>query len=296
MEKTKNTVAIFSNLSDRVKGILLILLSALAFAFMSAFVKLAGPLPSFQKVFFRNIVSAFVAAYLVYHFKGSYTGKKSNRQLILYRSIFGTLGIIFNFYAIDHLVLSDATMLNKLSPLFVILFSYMFLKEKINRRQILCITIAFLGALLIIKPSFNADLLPGIAGVLGAVGAGLAYTCLRGLGKSEPYYTTVFIFSTLSSLIVLPFAIYFYIPMTSSQLTFLLLAGACSTVSQFALTLAYGFAPAKEISIFDYTNVIFSALISLALFGELPDFLSIIGYIVIFTVALYMFFYQKKAV
>ncbi len=292
MQLTQN----FNKLHDKTKGIIFILISALCFALMSAFVKLAGNLPSFQKVFFRNIVAVFVAAYLIHKHKGSYTGKKSSRKLLILRSITGTLGILFNFYAIDNLILSDANMLNKLSPLFVIIFSYIFLKEKINTHQTIAILIAFAGALLIIKPSFNADIIPGISGVLGAVGAGLAYTCLRGLGKSEPYYTTVFVFSLLSSLIVLPFAIVFYAPMTITQVILLLLAGVCATISQFSLTLAYGFAPAKEISIFDYTNVIFSAIISLALFGTLPDMLSVLGYIIIFSSAFYMFLYSKNLV
>ncbi len=296
MQATKSNVRNFNSLTPRIKGILFILLSALCFAFMSAFVKLAGPLPSFQKVLFRNLVATFVAAYLVYKNKGSFTGKKESRKLLLMRSVSGTLGILFNFYAIDHLVLSDANMLNKLSPLFVIIFSYFFLKEKIDLKQGISITVAFLGALLIIKPSFNADIIPGISGILGAVGAGVAYTCLRGLGKSEPYYTTVFVFSAFSCIIILPFFIYFYMPMTTLQLVYLLSAGVCATISQFSLTLAYGFAPAKEISIFDYTNVIFSAIISLALFGDLPDMYSILGYMIIFASALFMYFYNKREV
>ncbi len=290
----KNTTSKFNQMSDKMKGITFILISALAFALMSACVKLAGDIPAFQKVFFRNIVAAFVAAYLIHKNHGSYIGKKESRKIIYMRTITGTLGILFNFYAIDHLVLSDANMLNKLSPLFVIIFSYIFLKEKINMKQILAITVAFAGALLIIKPSFNADMIPGIAGVLGAIGAGLAYTCLRKLGKSEPYYTTVFLFSTLSSLIVLPFALWFYSPMTFFQFSLLMLAGVCATVSQFSLTLAYGFAPAKEISIFDYSNVIFSAVISAVVFGVLPDWWSVVGYFVIFGSALYMYFYAKR--
>ena len=57
---------------------------------------------------------------------------------------------------------------------------------------------------------------------------------------------------------------------------------------------AYKYAKAKEISIFDYSNIVFSALISFMLFGTLPDYLSVVGYIIIFTVSLYMFLYNKK--
>ena len=114
------------NLSNRSKGIIYIILSAFGFAMMSAFVKLAGDLPSFQKAFFRNIIAAFVAFILVIKNKDSVVGKKENQKLLIPRTLFGTLGIIFNYYAIDNLVLSDANMLNKLSPFFVIVFSALF--------------------------------------------------------------------------------------------------------------------------------------------------------------------------
>ncbi|OON97958.1 MAG: hypothetical protein ATN36_02050 [Epulopiscium sp. Nele67-Bin005] len=286
----------FNQLPEKTKGILLIIISALGFAIMSALVKLSGDLPSFQKAFFRNLVAVFVAGWLVHKHKGSYTGSKENWKLLFLRSFAGTLGVIFNFYAIDHLILSDANMLNKLSPLFVIIFSYIFLKEKIHKEQVLAIIIAFLGSLFIIKPTFSLEALPGISGILGAVTAGIAYTCVRALGKSEPYYTVVFVFSLLSCIMILPFAMFTYQPMEFIQLAYLLLAGVCASISQFCLTLAYKYAPAKEISIFDYTNVIFSAIISMILFNMLPDLLSIIGYAIIFAVAFYMYKFNQKVV
>ena len=131
-------------MSNRIKGILLIILSAFGFAMMSAFVKLSGDLPSMQKSFFRNIVSFIIAFGMILYHKESFFGKKENQKLLLMRSALGTLGVILNFYAIDHLILSDANMLNKLSPFFVILFCAIFLKEKLQLRHIAIITVGFL--------------------------------------------------------------------------------------------------------------------------------------------------------
>ena len=86
--------------SDRTKGIAFIILSALGFALMSACVKLAGDLPNFQKVFFRNLVSAIIALYLILKHKGSFTGKRESRNLLLMRSTFGTIGVILNFFIV----------------------------------------------------------------------------------------------------------------------------------------------------------------------------------------------------
>ncbi|MFT8344598.1 MAG: DMT family transporter, partial [Clostridium beijerinckii] len=277
-----------TNLSNRKKGIIFITASAFGFAMMSAFVKISGDLPSFQKTFFRNIVSLMVAFALISKHRGNFFGQKNNQKTLLLRSIFGTLGILFNFYSIDKLVLSDANMLNKLSPFFVIIFSGIFLKEKVNIKQIIAIIIAFIGTLFIIKPSLNLEIMPAIAGILGGVTAAAAYTCVRALSGKEHPETIVFYFSFISSVITFPLMIIYYENMNIMQLIYLLLAGIFASLGQFGITLAYKYAPAKEISIFDYTNIIFSAIISLCLFGILPDYMSFIGYIIIFSASLYM--------
>ena len=266
--------------SNRLKGIFFIILSAFGFAVMSAFIKLSGDLPNIQKVFFRNLVSAIIALFLIIKHKGSFTGKKENRKILIYRSLFGTIGIIFNYYAIDNLVLSDANMLNKISPFLVVVFCALILKEKINLKQILAIIVAFIGALFIVKPSFDIRVVPYIIGFLSAVFAALAYTCVRMLGNKEEYYTIVFFFSTFSLVTVLPMFIYVYEPMTTMQFVYLILAGIFASLGQFGVTLAYKYAPAKEISIF--------------LFGVYPDKLSVVGYFIIFAAAFYMFLYNKR--
>ena len=281
-------------LSNRTKGVLFIIMSAFGFAMMSAFVKLSGDLPSFQKTFFRNITSCIIAFILIIVNKESFFGKLENQKTLILRSVFGTLGIVFNFYSIDKLVLSDANMLNKLSPFFVIIFSALFLKEKINIKQGLAIIVAFIGALFIIKPQFNFDIIPSLIWVLGAICAAAAYTCLRALGGKEKYYTIVFYFSFFSTIAILPFMLIVYKEMSMLQFVYLILAGIFASIGQFGITIAYKYAKAKEISIFDYSNILFSAIISIILFNVIPDYLSVIGYIIIFAVSLYMFLYNKK--
>lgn len=284
----------FNKLSNRTKGIIFIIMSAFGFAMMSAFIKLSGDLPSFQKTFFRNSISVIVALTLIVKNKGSFFGKKDNQKLLILRSTFGTIGILFNYYAIDRLVLSDANMLNKLSPFFVIIFSAIFLKEKIKPNQFFALAVAFLGALFIIKPSFSFEMIPALAGTLGGISAAAAYTCVRSLGGKEKPDTIVFYFSLFSSIVTLPLMLISYKPMSIIQFTYLILAGIFASLGQFGITFAYKFAPGKEISIFDYTNIIFSAIISLCLFGVLPDYLSVIGYLIIFGSSLYMFINNKK--
>ena len=82
--------------------------------------------------------------------------------------------------------------------------------------------------------------------------------------------------------------------MSIIQLTYLILAGVFASIGQFGVTFAYKYAQAKEISIFDYTNILFSAVISIIVFNVIPDGMSIIGYIVIFAASFYMFRLNKN--
>ncbi|WP_085524530.1 DMT family transporter [Tuberibacillus sp. Marseille-P3662] len=282
-------------MSDKNKGILLLLLSAFGFAMMSAFVKLSGDVPTLQKTLFRNLVTAVISFGFVWHHKERIFGKKEHQPILLLRSALGTLGIVFYFYAIDHLVLSDADMLNKMSPFLLIIFCAIFLREKAKFYQIVSVIVAFIGTLLIIKPAFSIEALPYMAGVASAVFAAGAYTVLRVLGDKEKYYTVVFYFSFFSTVVLVPFAVISYEPMSWQQLIYLLLAGLFATLGQFGLTVAYKFAPAREISIFFYSTIVYSALISVIVFHQPPDLLSIIGYCVIFGASFYMFVRNNKA-
>lgn len=281
-------------MSNYSKGIICMITSAFGFAVMAAFVKLAGDIPPIQKTLFRNLVSFFIAGATIWYYKGSFWGKRENQKLLLMRSFFGTIGMVANFYAIDHLILSDANMLNKLSPFFVIIFSAVFLGEIIKWQQILAVLTAFLGCLFILKPAFQVDIFPYIIGVISGIFAAMAYTCVRSLGEKEKYYNIVFYFSAFSIAVLLPFVLYFYEPMSLGQLLCLLLAGVFATIGQYGITLAYRFAPAREISIFDYTNIIFSAALSTFIFGQVPDKFSFLGYITIFAAAFFIYIWQRK--
>ncbi|MFG6118701.1 MULTISPECIES: DMT family transporter [Thalassobacillus] len=276
-------------MKDRNKGILLLLISAFGFSVMAAFVKLSGDLPTVQKTWFRNVISVMISFAFVMYYRESLFGKKENQKYLLLRSAMGTLGMVLFFYSIDELVLSDADMLNKLSPFLTIIFSAIFLKERVQLFQMVAIIIAFVGTLFIIKPQFSVDIVPYLGGILGAVFAAGAYTMLRLLGNREKFYTVVFYFSFFTTMSLLPFVIIFWEPMTMQQLIYLLLAGVFATMGQFGITVAYKFAPAKEISIFFYSTVVFSTLISIVVIKQVPDFMSIIGYIVIFGALFYMF-------
>ncbi len=283
-------------MDNKPKAITLILISALAFAIMGAMVKFAGVIPLFEKVFYRNLVSLGIACIMIKKTKVSFFGKKENQKYLLSRSLLGLLGVILSFYAINYLVLSDASMLNKISPFFVTLFAVFFLKEKLTKIQIPVLIIVFIGALLIIKPQFNLSVVPSLAGFLSAMFAGSTYTIIRFLRDRENASTIVFYFSFVSVVVMFPLMMLNYQKPTMIQFIYLLGIGIFAGIAQFALTNAYRYAPASEVAIYDYTSIVFSAIIGFIVWSEVPDFLSIMGTVIIIATAIFAFIYNEKTV
>lgn len=290
------------SISDTTKGVILLISSAFCFALMAVFVRLAGDIFFVQKAFFRNAV-AFIIAFIGLLIDVRKNGKqvlsipKGALLFLFLRSISGSIGIFGNFYAIDRLVLSDAAILNKMAPFFTIIFSFVLMKEKIKPIPLIAIIVAFLGSILIVKPTMNfSATLPAIVGFAGGMGAGFAYACVRKLGSLKCNGKIIILFfSTFSMLLSLPYMIFNYNPMSLQQFLFLCCSGVCAAGGQFTVTAAYYHAPAREISVYDYSQVIFSTLLGIFFFGQYPDYLSLIGYFVIISMAILNFIYTKTS-
>ena len=288
-------------MNDRAKGICCIVASAFGFALMAFFVRLCddfgGPVSSFQKSLFRNAIALVIAASVFFKMRGRDAAAgfvpvsrlpAKAWALLAARSISGATGIFGNFYALSRIPIGEAMTLNKTAPFFTVFFSWLFLGEKVSRRQVLCLVFAFVGAMLVMKPGFSGDdALASALALTGGLGAGLAYVCVHQLGRMKvDGALIVLFFSAFSCLASLPFVVADYSPMTWSQVAILLGAGVGAAIGQFGVTAAYRYAEPRSIAAFDYTNVIFTALFGFMFFSQVPDLLSVAGFAVILLAAL----------
>lgn len=288
-----------SELSTRHKhaiGISLVIADSFFFSLMTLFVRLSGDIPTMQKCFFRNAFAAVIAIIALARTDEKFHIKKGSLPGLFARSISGGLGMILNFYAIDRIGLADANILNKMSPFFAIIASIFILKEIPKKADWIAVIIAFVGAVFIIKPSANITSLYALAGLLGGLGAGIAYTFVRKLGQQgERGPVIVAFFSIFTCCLCLPSMIADFHPMSAVQWLFLILAGLAAAGGQFTVTAAYKYAPAKNISVFDYSQVIFASIWGALVFDELPDYLSVIGYVIVISCAVGRWLYLMKS-
>ena len=280
-------------MDNKPRAIMLMLVSTLSFAFMSVTLKLVNDIPVFEQILFRNAISLFIAFIMIKKQNVPVFGNRNNQKYLLLRSGLGVTGMICNFYAINHLLLADSSILSRLAPFFVAMFAAIFLHEKLTKRIVFALIGVSIGALFVIKPQFDMDILPALAGIMGALFAAGAYTVVRFLKDLEHPSTIVFYFSLFSFVSMLPLTIPIFIVPTTMQLLLLILTGVFAVIGQYGLTYAYKYAPASEVSIFNHTNIIFSAILGFFFFGEIPDILSIIGGAIIIGIA-YTLYYQDK--
>lgn len=244
---------------------------------MAVMVKYVQHLPLMELFFFRALPTMVIVPVMLKNKRVPFVG--NNRPLLFLRSLFSIFGTIIYFYTIKAMILTNAVAIKQLSPFFIILLASIFLREKITLKQIPIFIFAFLGALFIIKPGFRLDAYSGIIGLLGAVLTAGAHIAIRHLRLTDHHLVIVNYYgytSGLASFGVLLWQRNFYIPDVLS-LFILLLLGLVGLGAQLALTRAYQMAPINLVSFYIYFQIVFSTLLGILLFMEIPDLFSIFG-------------------
>lgn len=273
------------------------LLSALLFSAMQVIIHLTGErVPLMEQVFFRNIVSLVMCYVLIRRHGLSMFGERKYQPLLFMRSIFGMLGLVSLFYAASRAAQADVTILSKLSPFLITLFAFLFLKEKISKIQVPALIIAFGGAFLVANPSFHSNLFPLFLAFLCAIFSSVSYTLLAYFKDKVDAITVIMHFSTFCAVVSLPF---FIIDMTlpsPKDFLLLLLMGTFGGFGQVALTYAYRMAPASEVSIFNYSGILFSMLLGYMILGETIPLSSLMGGALVVLASLLTYRYSRHPV
>ncbi|MCK5882613.1 MAG: DMT family transporter [Bacteriovoracaceae bacterium] len=258
-------------------GALLSLLAAFTFSVMNMMTKeAAARLPSSEIVFFRSLFSAIIVFFIM--IKGKHSFKGHNVPLLVLRGVLGGVGLLGVFYTIAHIKLADASILLQLNPLFVIIFAAFFLKETIPRNYFILLILSLIGCALIIKPGLDGvNSFAATVGVVSAILAAGAYTCIRALGKKNNTYIIVLYFVVIAMIVSAPVMAPVFIFPNLKEWPLLIGIGASSALAQLFLTKAYRLEKAGIVSIVSYTGIMFHILWGYLLWGETMDLYSTIG-------------------
>ena len=256
-------------------------LAALMFASMGVAVRYASTsLPSEVLVFLRNSFGLLFLIPWLYH-RGFKSLKTNRLPAHITRSITGLAAMYCFFYAIAHLPLAEAVLLNFSSPIFTVIIAILWLGEEATRKLLLAIVIGFSGICLILKPGIEILSSAALVGLISAVFAAMAMVSIRELSKTEPTRRIVFYFSVTATLIsAIPMFWYWQTPDLKALLA-MMFAGLSATLGQLLLTHGYSLAPAARVSPYSYNTILFAAIYGWIFWSETPDIFTLIGALLI---------------
>lgn len=253
-----------------------ILIATLLFTALNICVKYLPHIPTAQLVFFRGLVTFVLSGGYAYIKGIPLLGK--NRRVLLLRGFFGTVSLFALFYCLQNMPLAMASVLANLAPLFTVWIAHTILKERAQWLHGVLLVVAFIGVLLVKGWDTNVSWdLAGI-GVVGAVAAACAYTCVRLLRTTDHPLIVVFYFPFISMpLMLVPMLIQWVSP-TAKDWLMILLIGVLTQVAQYCMTLSYQLETAAKIMVFNYAGVVWSIVFGAVLFQEIfaaPQFLGV---------------------
>jgi drug/metabolite transporter (DMT)-like permease len=277
------------------QGILLMLLASLSFALMGGFAKVVSQvLPPVEVTFFRNIFGVVLVGIAIYKVPLKQTGGKP--FLLLFRGSMGFAALLAYFYIMAFIPLGEAVTYNKTSPIFVAIFAYLFLNEKLHKSALLAIIIGFIGIVLVAQPEGGSFDKYDILGIFSGIGAALAYTSIRELRKY--YDTRAIVMSFMGVGTVAPLILMLITPYVSVSKEFdwmfaefimpqgiewayVTAVGIFATVSQLLMTKAYELTKAGIVGTISYSNIVFAVIIGIMLGDPIPDIWTVLGIILV---------------
>ncbi len=263
------------------KAMLLMALAALALSAMTALAKFAtASLPSAEVVFFRSLIAALLL--LGIHAAsgrkaGPLTGHRANRPWLVLRGLLGGSALLLFFYGLSGLATADAMLLNKVSPVWILLLGAPLLGERIRPIQLLVAPVALVGAALVIRPDLGFVNWFGLAALGSSLLAAGAHLCVRKVTRSEQGHVVVLYFAVTATVFSAPLMLpAFTWPGPWTWLA-LVGVGALSVVFQLLLTAAYRYDTAGRVAMAGYLGPVFAGVWDAVFWHHLPDWVTLAG-------------------
>ena len=258
-------------------GILLITAAFFCASVMSALSKAASEISPLLLLFLQYAISFLVFAPAVLK-DGLGLMKTSHPGLQIFRSVAGSICQLLFFFAVKSIPLMDAVLLSNAAPLFIPLVVWVWFRKSVQPMVWVSLVIGLVGISLIIKPGPQMFQNPAsLIALLAAVFSALALVATNKLSDTEPPMRILIYNFGISTVLLLPVCLFAWKSPNPHEWLLLLGVGGFYALTQYLIILAYRHATAAEISPFNYTVVIFSGLLGWIFFGNVPDWVALLG-------------------
>jgi drug/metabolite transporter (DMT)-like permease len=277
------------------EGAKAMLVSSFSFSLMNIFVKQLSHLPAMEIVFFRCVVSAVVCLISLHGVNVNLLG--NNRLFLFLRGASGTTALFCFFITIQNVPLASGVTLSYISPIFTAILAIFVLNEKVRGLQWLFYLISFAGVFVIKGFDTNFPTLYFLTGLSAAFFSGLAYNLVRSLKETEHPLVIVFQFQVVGIIAGFIYVLFDWQMPTGWDWAYLAGTGILTQIGQVYLTKALQSEAVGQVSIINYTGVLYAIFFGWLIFGETLTTQILIGIsLVIGGVVLSIFYNKKRAV
>lgn len=265
------------NTKDNKTAVIYMMVASFIFAMMNLIVKHLGDIPVAQIVFMRSIVMLVLVLAVIKKQKIKPFG--THKKLLVFRGVFGSMGIAFFFYTLHTMPLASAVVVHYLTPLFTVLLSVLITRIPIAPLRWLFFLLCFIGIYIIKDFDDRVEVLPLIIGVVGTIAASAAYNVISHLRAKEHHLVIMLYFPLVTVPLVMGYIFYSgdWVWTTAFNWFLLSIIGLCTYFAQYFLTRAYQIGEVSKVSIVSYLGIIYALFFGYYLFDEWYSSIVILG-------------------
>jgi len=274
---------------DNIKGIMWALLATGLFASVAAMAKLAvTDYHVLQILFFRQVM-VFLSSLPSIASSFPQSLKTSHIGLHALRLTGAFVALSTSIWAVAVLPLTTAITLAFAQVFFVALLAMRFLEEPVGRHRIGAVIVGFIGVVVVMQPGVDGVInLYSLIPLVGAVGAAFAVISVRKLSQTESTATLLVYQAVFVGLLAGIPLFWVWVTPDLSSLLLLLTMGAIATMGQWVGVKALRLGEASVIGNIQYMQLIYAAVLGYVIFGEIPNFETLLGAAIIIASALYI--------
>ena len=268
--------------------ILLMIGAIFCFASMDATAKyLMKEIGPAQTIWARYTVQAILVTVLILP-KINIYGKTKYPKLQFLRSVALMMATTLFFFAFSKLGLAEASAIFNISPVLITLGAFLFLREQIGPRRVIGIFVSLLGALIIIRPGSGVFTVYALLPLGAAIFYSTYSLVTRFVGADESPWTSLFYSAIFGAICYSIYIVFHWNPMSNNALLLTIIIGLFGTAGHICLIRALTLGEASLVAPFIYTNLLFTTIWGLVLFGNFPDFWTICGALIIVAAGVYV--------
>ena len=268
--------------------ILLMIGAVFCFASMDATAKyLMKEIGPAQTIWARYTVQALLVTVLILP-KINIYGKTKYPKLQFVRSVALMMATTLFFFAFSRLGLAEASAIFNISPVLITLGAFLFLREQIGPRRLIGIIVSLLGALIIIRPGTGVFSIYALLPLGAAIFYSTYSLATRFVGTDESPWTSLFYSAIFGAICYSIYIAFYWNPMSNNAILLTIIIGLFGTAGHICLIRALTLGEASLVAPFIYTNLLFTTTWGFVLFGNLPDFWTIVGALIIVAAGIYV--------